>query len=1133
MTKCFCPPRAAAVAVAGVVCLLATANGQQAEKQKEGAKFSPAMMPVRTAQDALYNAQQRERFLAQSKQYARVVPPNDLCANASPLSLNVPAAGSTTDATVDPGAGTYCGTSITSPGVWYAIDGTGNTMTASLCTGTSYDTKISVFCGDCASPICVAGNDDACSVQSEVSWCSSAGSTYLILVHGFSSSVGDFTIVVTDDGSPCDGAVDCTPVGGGDNDFCDNATPLSLPASVAGSTVGATPDSDVSSECGTTITAPGVWYSFVGTGHQVTASLCGSSYDTKISVFTGTCDAPVCVTGNDDFCSLQSEVSFCANSGLTYYILVHGFSSSAGDFVLDVFEGPSCECADVCQPGDTPEGEPVCYNEYDDQYNGGCNSVVPAFSDIACGDSICGTSGTFLFDDPIYGPGTQYRDTDWYRVTLPTSQILTWTVTGNFPTLLGIVDTGGIDDCSLVSAFLTSTTTDPCVEGQVSALVPAGTWYLFVSTADFTGVNCGAEYHATLTCAAPPTGACCLPDGSCADGLSSADCDAAGGSYQGDDSTCDAVSCPQPQGNDLCEDAYGPLDVPSSTIGTTDGATIDMCAEPDIYCYDCGAALITSPGVWYSTIGTGNTMTASLCTGTDYDTKLSVYCGTCDEPVCIDGNDDYCDLQSQVTWCSQPGAEYLILVHGYGGATGPFELTISDDGAPCSGAVQCLPEGACCFIPHECIQTTEGNCDALGGDYLGDDTLCATTFYAADTCDTAFEDISTSGTLGPSGDDEGEVVSLGFTFEFYGVNHASIGLSTNGYATFGSDLTDFSNDPIPDENDPNDLIAPLWDDYDIDEDGGSVTYQTLGTAPNRRFIAQWTDVHQFFDTDSETFQLVLYEADNSIEFHYGPIEPEDFAGDRTVGIENPDGTDGVDWGGDNVATGDCVRFEAMQTENPCNYAPDCTTGNYVTIWPPNHKAVAIDVPSIANVTDPEGDPVTLTITSITQDEPINCLGDGNTTCDGVWVGTTAYVRAERGGTGNGRVYRINYTACDDFGDCCDGYIEVHVPHSDDGQPAIDDGQDYDSTPCYGKNDVNADGVVNSADLQIVIDTFGQIGPDENLEWPDGDVNADARVDTTDVYMVIVAINNSGNWDTPTQPQPTSRPARLPTQELSR
>ncbi len=45
-----------------------------------------------------------------------------------------------------------------------------------------------------------------------------------------------------------------------------------------------------------------------------------------------------------------------------------------------------------------------------------------------------------------------------------------------------------------------------------------------------------------------PTGACCMPIGSCMNAQSPEDCAAAGGAYQGNNSTCGGVTCPQPTG---------------------------------------------------------------------------------------------------------------------------------------------------------------------------------------------------------------------------------------------------------------------------------------------------------------------------------------------------------------------------------------------------------------------------------------------------------------------------------------------------------------------------------------------------------------------------------------------------------
>mgnify|MGYP003571894847 CR=1 FL=1 len=175
--------------------------------------------------------------------------------------------------------------------------------------------------------------------------------------------------------------------------------------------------------------------------------------------------------------------------------------------------------------------------------------------------------------------------------------------------------------------------------------------------------------------------------------------------------------------NDDCSGAIS-VGANSSTNGSTTGATIDGTEA-------CGTA-ITAPGVWYTVVGTGNSMTASTCGPFfGYDTKVTVYCGSCDDLTCLAGNDDNCiggasGLLSTVTWCSQAGADYYILVHGFSSGTGDFTLNVSDGGS-CTGAVPCLPPvvlGACCFDDGSCDVLSADDCDAAGGSYQGDDTAC-------------------------------------------------------------------------------------------------------------------------------------------------------------------------------------------------------------------------------------------------------------------------------------------------------------------------------------------------------------------------------------------------------------------------
>ncbi|NBC17689.1 MAG: choice-of-anchor D domain-containing protein [Bacteroidetes bacterium] len=158
-----------------------------------------------------------------------------------------------------------------------------------------------------------------------------------------------------------------------------------------------------------------------------------------------------------------------------------------------------------------------------------------------------------------------------------------------------------------------------------------------------------------------------------------------------------------------------------------------------------------------------------------------------------------------------------------------------------------------------------------------------------------FVDISGTGTPLGLGDDDGTTVSLPFTFPFYGEDKTEIGVSSNGFLTFGTDLTDLSNDEIPDPNDPNDLISVYWDDLDPGDSqggGGEIYHQDMGDG---RFIVQWDAVPHFPDGDGETstFQAILYD-DGTILLQYDSMTDDaSLPNSHTIGIENSDASDGL------------------------------------------------------------------------------------------------------------------------------------------------------------------------------------------------------------------------------------------------
>lgn len=302
-------------------------------------------------------------------------PANDDCVNAIALTVPSTTAGDTSAG--NPSSAQNCsGVGAASPDIWYSVVGTGTTITASLCDGsTFYDSAIEVYCRDCDNLLCVVGNDDFCGLQTQLSWCSQSGLTYLIRVHGFGTAAGSFNLALTEDGVPCTPTFDCL-AGPPANDDCADAQLVSgpFPVTVTGNTAAAAGDVPPAITCITAVTAPGVWYRVAGTGNTMTASTCleanSGLHDMKLNVYCGTCNGLTCITGEDDdpACGFfsgsgfpQPEVFWCSQLGAEYLILVQGFGGQVGPFTLEIRDdgfactgGVSClPTGACCLPNDT------------------------------------------------------------------------------------------------------------------------------------------------------------------------------------------------------------------------------------------------------------------------------------------------------------------------------------------------------------------------------------------------------------------------------------------------------------------------------------------------------------------------------------------------------------------------------------------------------------------------------------------------------------------------------------------------------------------------------------------------------------------------------------------------------------
>lgn len=377
------------------------------------------------------------------------------------------------------------------------------------------------------------------------------------------------------------------------NDDCLGAGTITCGQTITDSTTAAT--DDLVDDCVTSVSAPGVWYDFTGTGGWVLLSTCGGSdYDTKLNVYTGDCDSLICVDGNDDseFCGLNSEVLLATVSGTVYHVLVQGYDGETGIFTLTM------DCP-TCVP---PQGTYITQSDteadvYWTTFNSGSDYIVeygPSGFTPGTGTTITGTVG---IDGPpahITGltPGTDY---DVYMSE----------------------DCGGSSSVEIGPYGFTTNTDPPPVNAFCGDALP---------------ITCGTDLFGT---------------------------------------TVNSVYTPGPT---------------------------------------CGSADINTQGVWYGFTGTGDDALLSTCNQAGYDTKISVFTGPCTALVCAGGNDDGpgCGTTSQVLLATSAGTDYLVLVHGYNGASGTFTLSML-----CAPGCAPMPANDECANAQTVLPQLSGSCAPL------------------------------------------------------------------------------------------------------------------------------------------------------------------------------------------------------------------------------------------------------------------------------------------------------------------------------------------------------------------------------------------------------------------------------------
>lgn len=201
-------------------------------------------------------------------------------------------------------------------------------------------------------------------------------------------SASNATVTLTDDDSndACPGA------------FLVSATPFSNTQDTSDATSAGDPGTSCVGNFGN-----GVWYAFTApTGGVLTVDTAGSSYDTVLGIYTGTCGALTEIGCDDDSGSgLLSYLRIGVSGGATYYLLAGGYNAAVGSLTFNLNFTPGTAtsgCANAFLDSDFEAGFP--WSDWDDQF-----SVF--FDTPICDVPSCGSG-------PTFGPRSGLNWIDFY-----------------------------------------------------------------------------------------------------------------------------------------------------------------------------------------------------------------------------------------------------------------------------------------------------------------------------------------------------------------------------------------------------------------------------------------------------------------------------------------------------------------------------------------------------------------------------------------------------------------------------------------------------------------------------------------------------------------------------------------------
>ena len=167
---------------------------------------------------------------------------------------------------------------------------------------------------------------------------------------------------------------------------------------------------------------------------------------------------------------------------------------------------------------------------------------------------------------------------------------------------------------------------------------------------------------------------------------------------------------------------------------------------------------------------------------------------------------------------------------------------------------------------------------------------------------------------------------LGFDFTFFGETFSEFYVGVNGLVGFDSwGMSSDSNSPIPYASAiPNNYIGLMHDALSFYNHGAAIYYQTIGTAPNRQCIIQFSNIrtrsgpvgYEFLGT----FMVIISETTNEIQIQYQHLSDlncsQVLGSSATIGLESSWASYGVQYS---------YNTASITSGQAINFTPDGTT----------------------------------------------------------------------------------------------------------------------------------------------------------------------------------------------------------------